>query len=536
MDVSDAEASFRSQHEEKPKKISLKRKKHTKTRKKKISRYDQPSYTVHQGEGMVFVISGSSSQYEVSFKSGRKKKVAKRRVKANPPTKKNTVPAQPKVEKETDTDTFARADQDDHRWGHSLPEEVLIHIFQMVVSQDGAVPFLCRVGRVCRLWNAAASSPVLWRQVTVSYCWIAPDKTQRPRLQKKIQDTFDWLAQNRFSQLREFSLCHWKYNIDQVVEVVSRHSPHLSCIKLSYCKNITANAFHSLGLHSRDLQSIDLEFSEFHVEGLMEYLEVHGVQIKQILFTHGQKSTKLLAAIAGGCCPNLELLEINTKLDSKECELLICFQALQMRCPKLKTFRVLNIRPLPKAIRSGASSMGFPFLEELCIATTSFCYMTDKELWDILFNSPKLRVLDLRGCWRVTPLCLAELPCLELECLFWGQYSCSNQDQLSWSQNVLYKLAQKWSRTLQQLDISNHFFSEKDLELTMNYLAQTEPDTLRSLDVSGTRITPEALRPVLGQMTALGYLNLTSCRSLPRGVKKIYRSKEDIRKLLDIIK
>lgn len=54
-----------------------------------------------------------------------------------------------------------------------------------------------RVGQVCRLWNAAASSPLLWRRVTVSHCWLAPGKKQLPKTEKKIKDTFDWLAQNR---------------------------------------------------------------------------------------------------------------------------------------------------------------------------------------------------------------------------------------------------------------------------------------------------------------------------------------------------
>lgn len=55
----------------------------------------------------------------------------------------------------------------------------------------------CRVGRVCRLWNAAASSPVLWRKVTIGFCWISPGKKQLPKTEKKIKDTVDWLAQNR---------------------------------------------------------------------------------------------------------------------------------------------------------------------------------------------------------------------------------------------------------------------------------------------------------------------------------------------------
>ena len=58
-------------------------------------------------------------------------------------------------------------------------------------------PAVFRVGRVCRLWNAAASSPVLWRKVTVGHFWIASGKTQLPKTEKKIMDTFKWLAQSR---------------------------------------------------------------------------------------------------------------------------------------------------------------------------------------------------------------------------------------------------------------------------------------------------------------------------------------------------
>lgn len=56
-------------------------------------------------------------------------------------------------------------------------------------------------------------------------------------------------------------------------------------------------------------------------------------------------------------------------------------------------------------------------------------------------------------------------------------------------------VTQKWSQTLQQLDIANQLFSAEDLEIAMSHLARaTEADTLRSLNLSGTRITPPALR------------------------------------------
>ncbi|KAK2830677.1 hypothetical protein Q5P01_018608 [Channa striata] len=404
----------------------------------------------------------------------------------------------------------------------------------MVVVQDGPIPFLCRVGRVCRLWNTASSSPVLWRKVSLSYCWSAPGKKLMPKIENKIKETLNWLVENRFSQLRDFSLCHWKNNVDYAVEVVSQSCPHLRHLSLSYCTGLTPKAFHSLGFHSPFLQSINLQHSEFQVEGVLEYLENHGSQIKQIWFTQGLKNDRLLSAITRGYCPDLELLEVNTKLDSKDCELSVCIQALQMACPKLKTFRMLNVRPLHKTMRNVTeSTSGFPLLEELCIATTSYSCLTDKDLWDILFNSTRLRVLDLRGCSRITPSGLASLPCLELECLFWGQYF-SSHIGLSSPKKGLHMVTQKWNQTLQQLDIANQLFTEEDLMIAMSYLAQANAaDTLRSLNLCGTRITLPALRSAIGQMTALNYLNLSSCRYLPRGVKRIYRGQEDIRQFLD---
>uniref|UniRef100_UPI0037E744E1 F-box/LRR-repeat protein 6 n=1 Tax=Semicossyphus pulcher TaxID=241346 RepID=UPI0037E744E1 len=547
---STSNTSGQGDDEPKPKKASLKRTAgepaNAKSKKRKKVRVSRPAplgYTVEQGEDMLLVISSTTSQYDGSAwtppkKAKKKKKLTKAKIKAVQSKRKKTASVKPKLvvmpvakEKE-DTTLFVPPEATDHRWGQSVPEEVLINIFQMVVVQDGAVPFLCRVGRVCRLWNAAASSPVLWRKVTIGHFWIAPGKSQLPKTERRIRDTFTWLSQYRFSQLRDFSLYHWKNNVSYAVQAVSQHCPHLRSLTLSYCTDLTVQAFHSLGVHSRSLQSINLQYSEFQVEGLLEYLEKHGSQMKQILFTHGLKHDRALAAIARGLCPDLELLEVNTKLDSKDCELSINIQALQMACPKLKTFRMLNVRPLHKTMRNGAeSSSGFPLLEELCIATTSFSYMTDKDLWDILFGSPRLRVLDLRGCSRITPAGLASLPCLELECLFWGQYFSSNVGMLS-PKKGLHMVTEKWSRTLQQLDIANHLFTEEELEIAVSYLS-SGADTLRSLNLSGTRISPSALRSVIGQMTSLSYLNLSSCRYLPRGLKRIYRGQEEIHQLLD---
>ncbi|KAM3858596.1 F-box/LRR-repeat protein 6 [Diretmus argenteus] len=421
----------------------------------------------------------------------------------------------------------------DHRWGLSLPEEVLVYIFQMVVIQEGAVPFLCRMARVCHLWNAAASAPSLWRRVSVGYCWIEPGKTQLPKTEMRIKDTLHWLAENRFSQLRDFSLCHWEKNVDYAVEVVSQSCPHLRSLTLSCCEGVTEKTFQSLGANSRSLEVIDVQYSEFQAEGLVAFLETHGSQIRQIIFSHGPGNDSLLAAISRGCCPDLEFLAINSNPTSEYLYLPICIQGLQNGCPKLKTFWILDVILMPTVMRNGSdSTTGFPLLEELCMGATYSPFMDDENLRDILFGSTKLRVLNLRGYSCITPFGLAALPCVELECLFWGQDFNLNT-RASFNEG-LHMLTEKWSGTLRELDITNHQSSEEDLQMAMGYLAQaTNADSLCSLHLSGTRITPPALRLVIGQSTALSYLNLSSCRHLPRELQRVHRGQEDIRQLLD---
>uniref|UniRef100_A0A4W4EHK7 F-box and leucine-rich repeat protein 6 n=1 Tax=Electrophorus electricus TaxID=8005 RepID=A0A4W4EHK7_ELEEL len=234
-----------------------------------------------------------------------------------------------------------------------------------------------------------------------------------------------------------------------------------------------------------------------------------------------------------GCCPELRLLEINTKLDSGHCTLPICIQALQLGCPKLQTFRLMNVNPIPKMIRNTPSATpGFPMLEELCIASSSHLFMTDLDLLNVLHGSPHLRVLDLRGCSRITAVGLYALPCQDLECLYWGLYF--NSNVMVASNKGIHMLTEKWSHTLQELDLTNQPFSEEDMEIAMGHLANgSGADHFRSLNLTGTKITSSALRLLVAQSTTLNYLNLSSCRYLPRGLKRIYRGQKDIHQLLE---
>lgn len=124
-----------------------------KAKKARVSRPAQLGYTVEQGEDMLLVISSATSQYDGSAwtppkKGSKRRKLTK--VKGKVVKKKRSLCAKPKLEniltasESEDTNIPEKHNSADYRWGQNLPEEVLISIFQMVVNQDGAVPFLCR--------------------------------------------------------------------------------------------------------------------------------------------------------------------------------------------------------------------------------------------------------------------------------------------------------------------------------------------------------------------------------------------------------
>ncbi|XP_026582227.1 F-box/LRR-repeat protein 6-like, partial [Pseudonaja textilis] len=114
----------------------------------------------------------------------------------------------------------------------------------------------------------------------------------------------------------------------------------------------------------------------------------------------------------GGCCPDLRLLEVNAEIKQCTQHFQLPIEQLQAACPQLQVLRLLNVTYYPKQLpASSPPSLGFPQLEELCLATTAFSFVDNHMLWRILSASSRLRVLDLRGCVRVTPKGLERLTC-----------------------------------------------------------------------------------------------------------------------------
>uniref|UniRef100_A0A8C9DVI2 F-box/LRR-repeat protein 6 n=1 Tax=Prolemur simus TaxID=1328070 RepID=A0A8C9DVI2_PROSS len=447
-----------------------------------------------QSDSMLLVLPGPGPA------RARTKRRAARRAQRQPHPGPRAAAAKPKATSRPEP-AAAPEQGPDAGWGDRIPLEILVQIFGLLVAADGPMPFLGRAARVCRRWQEAASQPALWRTVTLS-----PPLASRPakggvKAEKKLLASLEWLMPNRWPSV--------------FPKLVGESCPRLTFLKLSDCHGVTTDALVMLAKACRQLHSLDLQHSMVESTAVVSFLEEAGPRMRKLWLTYSSQTTAILGALLVGCTP-----------------LQLPVEALQKGCPQLQVF---DAPPLPPPSGRGvALGPGFPSLEELCLASSTCNFVSNEVLDRLLHGSPNLRLLDLRGCARITPAGLHNLPCQELEQLHLGLYGMS--DRLTLAKEGSPLLTQKWYHTLRELDLSGQGFSEKDLEQALAAFSGTSGGShpaLCSLNLRGTRVTPSTVSSVVSSCRGLLYLNLESCRCLPRGLKRAYRGLEEVQWCLE---
>ncbi|XP_055288233.1 F-box/LRR-repeat protein 6 isoform X4 [Moschus berezovskii] len=454
-------------------------------------------YHLLQSDSMLLVLPGPGparprSQRRAARRAQRLRSPGSRTAEAKPRTTPAPTPLQ----------------EPDPGWGDRVPLEILLQIFGLLVAADGPIPFLGRAARVCRRWNEAASQPALWHTLTLSPPLAGRPAKSGAKAEKKLLSSLEWLMPNRLSQLRRLTLIHWKFQIHPVLKLVSESCPWLTFLKLSDCHGVTPDALIMLAKACPQLHSLDIQHSMVESTAVVSFLEEAGSRMRKLWLTYNSQTTAILGALLGSCCPQLQVLEV---------------------------LRLLNLMWLPKPSRRAMTpGPGFPSLEELCLASSTCNFVSNEVLGRLLHGSPHLRLLDLRGCARITPAGLHDLPCQELEQLHLGLYGMS--DRLTLAKEGSPLLTQKWCHSLRELDLSGQGFSEKDLEQALAVFSGTPGGShlaLCSLNLRGTQVTPGTVSSVINSCPGLLHLNLESCRCLPRGLKRAYRGPEEVQWCLE---
>lgn len=80
-------------------------------------------------------------------------------------------------------------------WGLRVPEEVLSTIFEYAVCQDGCLPTIVNVSKVCSLWRRISLDPKLWHSLDLS-TWT----------KDRNELTLKWIIANHLKKCKELNL------------------------------------------------------------------------------------------------------------------------------------------------------------------------------------------------------------------------------------------------------------------------------------------------------------------------------------------
>jgi len=240
----------------------------------------------------------------------------------------------------------------------------------------------------------------------------------------------------------------------------------------------------------------------------------------------------VLKALAASC-PNLECLDLSQNPNSY-IPLNFDIEQLQHGCPKLRILRLVDTitEPAHVSTRDRNKSFGFPELQELSLGMNNkaVSFSTQKNVLERLVKtSKKLKLLDLRGWLQLTCAELQSVPATDLTDLYISGCSVAKDERME-------TIMSRWQHSLVALDVSWNVNSESALDMAMRKLASNlATSKLEVLDLRGTKVSLSSVQSLLRGCPALRSLNLSSCRGLPRGMKRQYfeESLDYLRKNID---
>ncbi|XP_064457682.1 F-box/LRR-repeat protein 6-like [Ornithodoros turicata] len=409
----------------------------------------------------------------------------------------------------------------DGLWDSKIPTHILRRIFEFVVHMEGAVPFLFRMAKVCPLWQAVVETErCLWDHVDLSWTTI---QRSEPRLVR--------LCQDRLNHTKDLNLSGWGNSLTcRGIQAIATHCPKLSAINLSHCTKVFSDSIQILVEKCPNLKSIDLSAvsrtpsmtSPVCLSSMKTLVSKCGDQLTHLMMAENKVSgmNSILTLIAENC-PNLINLDLSNVMSTTG--LLFPIEKFQKGCPKLRVLLLANsyVAMAPASVVDQVQSPGFPDLEELSIAVKGMSMRTigDNDLERLLKTSHKLRLLDARGCPNISVSGLVCIPAWDIQHLYLSNCAAARTSDVE-------LVLRKWAHSLHVLDLS-WAVNEDATNQAIMALATAENGTpIEVVELCGSAISFETIKVLLSNCPTLKKLNLQSCRSLPRGMKRVYEGEE----------
>ncbi|XP_058826684.1 F-box/LRR-repeat protein 6 [Topomyia yanbarensis] len=422
--------------------------------------------------------------------------------------------------------------EDQSAWADQLPEHVLCMIFQNAIQDEGCIPSLIRFGKVCSAWHRASLVSSLWRTVDFGN-WT------KERFKTEIK--LKWLIDNRLRNSTDVSFGNWKVtNVQCVLDRLLAVAPNLVGITLNGWKQLTSEHLMFLVQEFKSLRRIDLSSINAEVNAnktavgqvsLCNSISEMGERLTHLYLAHNRLSgIPQIVKTLSTQCPNLLLLDLSNVSTIAVSHGILNIEQLQEGCQKLKVLRITNshINLSAATLQEQMESPGFPELEELSVASLAdeSRLFNDEFLQRILKTSTQLKLLDVRGCSRLTHDSLIRLPTWDLKHLFLS--GCSITRDVG---SGLELIASKWAHSLIEFDLA-WANATKPLDDALKALADKGSESpLNHLNLCGSSVSLEAVKEVLTNCPHINSINLSSCRGLPRGVKRLLQGPTEIAEL-----
>jgi len=386
-----------------------------------------------------------------------------------------------------------------------LPVDVLFIIFQYIVIEIGPFLALKRYGVVCKEWRQALLENKLWHNVSLdgNESWL------------DVSRALKWLCTYKFSSVSSLSLSRWR---------PGHHQSGFGYL-LQLCTQVTSARFDNCIL------KFDEIFKHF---SKLEKLIIARCSVKSFseLFRDSKNTLHWLSLgqVGGSVCQSLlkcgtPLVNLHTlQLDNFFRNKVDSIYLLQRMCPNviaLKVYFAYDEYIDPKLCE--LEQTGFVNLVSLELCFDS-CFDYSYNTWEnnilclTLSSSPYLKSLKLLHytSWEYDKLVsLVSCNLQELELLH-----CCVDFSL-----FIRKVVQSCTN-LQKLTIASPKQGNATDDIIDILVSSPVINTLTHVDLTGTEVTADGIKRLLKCSHYLTYLNLLSCRNLPRGSKHIYSNAE----------
>lgn len=399
-----------------------------------------------------------------------------------------------------------------------LPYDIMVMIFrESITISEYPMNQILKLSQVCEGWRRMMlENPPLWQRLDVTGM---PITSRNVSVIKRVYEEFVGYESIKHFVLSGF-ISSVTSNILSFIEYIIK-APSLKTLEIkelrSNCPS-KANGFiiELIGRVCKNLDTLIISNNKDffnNVKWISEYLTQNGANLKTLdLSMSFNFIPPQLQKVICKECRYLKFLDLTT------CDSILSnsFDAplLASSLPELEFFRAGNVSF--KQVTSPPTNYGLPKLKEISIPIgMRDVDRDDAILATLAYGSNSLRVLDIRGS-SVSAQALICMPSDVVEELYMD-------DICPFMRRDYKNIIMKWSKTLKSLSLTKINCASTIGSCLKALIDDGNKCLVRQVNLSCSEVEGRDLLEFLRYAKELRSIDLTSCRSLPRGCKMVFK-------------